>query len=154
MPAGTTFAGAGPAGADPVAPPSPTVVLVQSSNPALWDLATRSCPRDENGILKRIHWVDQAVALALGVRIGSIAAQPALGHRLREIKRAIPGEELQNQVNDYVNLALLDLLARGDIFLISVVASVPVQSQIVIAISYVNMRLPSPNGPSRISLGL
>lgn len=153
MSAGTTYAGAGPAGADPVGASSPTAVMVQSSNPALWDLATKQCLRDASGLLLRIHWVDQAVALALGIRVGSIASLPEMGHKLRQIKRAIPGQALQNQVEDYVNLALRALVDRQDIFVVRIVASVPVQSQIVIAISYMNLRLPSDSGLAKISIG-
>lgn len=141
MPAGSYAAGSGFAGADPVAAWSDPPKVIQTSNAALWDLSTRTVSRDEaTGLVKRIHWVDQAVALALGVPLGSLPSSPNLGHRLRLIKRAA-GPQLEAQVVDAVNLALADLLERRDISLISIVVNTTTRSQIVVAVSYVNLRL-------------
>lgn len=143
MGAGETWAGYAPAGTDLHPAYSAPAVLVQTSLAALWDLATRSVPRDEaTGLVKRIHWVDQAVALALGVQYGSLTSQPDLGHKLRQIKRAA-GPQLVNEVEDAVRLALVDLLDRGDIAVTSLVVTTPKVSQIMVALSYVNLRLPT-----------
>jgi phage gp46-like protein len=139
MPAGFFYAGAGFAGADPVAAPSTPAVVLQTSNAALYDLATRSVPRDENGLVKRVHWVDQAVALALGVSLGALPSSPTIGHRLRQIKRAA-GPKLATEAEDAVNEALADLLDRGDIAIITISVTTSVRSQIIVAVTYVNLR--------------
>lgn len=150
MPAGTTYAGAGPAGADPVGALSAPAILIQTSNAALWDVATKSVLVDAtSGLVKRIHWVDQAVALALGIPIGSLSSQPTLGHTLRLIKRG-DGPTLKAEVDDAVRLALKTLLDAGDIVVISVVTTTPIRSQIVVAVSYMNMRLPGAKFPDNL----
>jgi len=150
MSAGTTYAGAAPAGADPVGAYSDPAILVQSSNAALWDVATKTVLVDDTtGLVKRIHWVDQAVALSLGVQIGAIASQPTLGHTLRQIKRS-SGQKLEAEVRDAVRLALKTLLDNGDIVVTDIVTTVPVRSQIVVAVSYINLRIPNVKLPDNL----
>lgn len=141
--AGTTFAGAGPAGLDPVGVYSTPGILspTDGSQVALFDLATRSIPRDPTTLLvKRIHWVDQAVALALGITNGKVTAQPSLGNRLRLIRRNDP-KRLEAEVKDAVRVALLALTTRRDILVTNVQISQPVPSQTLVAVWYLNLRI-------------
>ncbi len=141
--AGTAPAGEGPAGLDPVAEPSTPGILVQpdGTQVAFFDLATRSFPFDPvTGRVKRIHWVDQAVALALGVTNGTLASQSSLGNRLRFIRRN-DRYRIEAEVTDAVRVALLALTGRRDIIVTSIDITQPVRSQIIVAVWYLNLRL-------------
>lgn len=142
MPAGTYPAGTGFAGADPItySPLNTAPRIVGSNSSVLYDLATKSVPRDANGFVKRTHWVDQAVSLAMGVQKGDLPSSPTIGNRLRRIKRA-SGEKLVSEVEDAVNEALFDLVSRGDITILAIAVNSAVRSQIIVAVSYVNLRL-------------
>lgn len=151
--AGAFPAGYGPAGLDPVGALSTPGILVQipGTQVALFDLASRSMPRDPAGLVKRIHWVDQAVALALGVTNGKLTATPKLGNRLRFIQRNDP-IRLEAEVKDAVRISLLALIDRRDILVTDVQVSQPVPSQILVRVWYLNLRLlTTPNLPDNLS---
>lgn len=136
MPAGIT-----PAGDSPVSfSPKAILPAIDGKQVALFDMATRSFPRDENGVLRTIHWVDQAVALALGVTNGKFTAQPSLGNRMRYIRRNSPAR-LQAEVEDAVRIALKSLHDRQDILVTRIDVSQPVRSQTLVVVWYVNLRL-------------
>lgn len=137
--AGTSPAGFGPAGAAPIvivapstAPPQPTA--------RLFDLGTRSFPIAANGSLATTHYVDQQVNLALGIEVGSVASVGTFGQTIRRIQR-LSGPRLQSQVNDAVNVALALLLRNGDIRLLGVAIDTSVRGRLVVAVSYLNLRL-------------
>jgi hypothetical protein len=141
--AGTTFAGAGPAGLDPVGSYSSPGILspIDGSQVALFDLASRSVPRDLTTFLvKRVHWVDQAVALALGITNGKLSSQPTLGNRLRLIGRNDP-QRLEAEVKDAVRVALLALTSRRDIVVTNIQITQPIRSQMIVAVWYLNLRI-------------
>jgi hypothetical protein len=145
MPAGFYSAGTGFSGADPVAAFSLPPKVLRTTNAALWDLSTKTVLRDEaTGLIKRIHWVDQAVALALGVQLGSVPSDPGLGHRLREIKRSSEAK-LKTACIDAVNQALSALIERNDIAVFAIAVNASVRSQIAVAVSYANLH----TNPSR-----
>lgn len=141
--AGMFAAGLGPAGLDPVGAYSAPGILSQldGTQVALFDLATKSVPRDATtGLVKRIHWVDQAVALALGITNRTLSSQPSLGNRLRLIQRNDP-LRLEAEVKDAVRVALLALVDRRDIIVTDLQISQPVRSQTVVAVWYLNLRI-------------
>lgn len=109
----------------------------------LFDISTKQFVRDPvTNLVKMVHWVDQAVALALGVNAGKFSAQTSLGNKIRQIRRNTP-ERLQSGVEDAVNVALASLLDRKDITLMSVRVTTPVVSQILVSVYYVNLRMPT-----------
>lgn len=153
--AGTSPAGIGPAGADPVGDYSSTAIVDLSGGGVLvsrFDLSTHSIPVDPvTGLIKRVHWVDQAVALALGVTNGKLTSQPSLGNRLRLVQRN-NRIRLQAEVNDAVRVALTALIDRGDIVVTDIQISIPVPSQTIVAVFYLNLRLsPTTKLPDNIS---
>lgn len=134
-PAGTTFVGA-----DAIQDPSAVGRLLHTELVPLYDLGTRTFPRNPvTGFLKLVHWVDQAVELALGITNGSFTAQSSLGNKLRSIKRA-GGNSLQANVLDAVQIALAVLLTRKDILVVDIAISTPIRGQIVVAPTYINLR--------------
>lgn len=149
--AGTSYLGAAPAGLDPVAALSASGIgtKVDGTQVALFDLATRSSPHDALGYVKRIHWVDQAVALALGITQGKLTSNKTLGNRLRMIPRG-DLRQLQAAVEDAVRIALARLLEQRDIVVTSIVTTSPIRSQLIVVVNYVNLRL-TPRTPSNIS---
>lgn len=148
MGAGQYAAGYYPAGFDPN-----TVTArkkVAQTDPVLFDLATHNTLRDADGLLKTIHWVDQAVALALGVDQGSFAAQSKLGNRLRRIKRSA-GPTVAAQCRDAVENALSALLNRRDIAISKLAVDTAVRNRIVVTVAYVNLRLRAVNNKPAIT---
>jgi hypothetical protein len=151
--AGTSGAGAGPSGADPVGEYSTPGIIKPPAGEmvAKFDLATHSVPRDVNGLVERIHWVDQAVALALGVTNGKLTSQSSLGNKLRLIKRNSP-LRLDAEVKDAVRVALFNLIDRRDIVVTDVQISQPARSQILVRVWYVNTHLsPASSLPDNIA---
>lgn len=139
----TQGAGVGLAGVD-FATTTPTSILPRSQFVPYFDLKTRTFPRDEvTGKMKLVHWVDQAVSLALGVAQGSLKSQPGLGHTLRKIKRAA-GLSLKASVEDGVRVALQALVERKDIGVTSIQVSTPIRGQILVAVYYINFHTQRP----------
>ena len=147
---GSVPAGAAPAGYDaPVYTSSLAASLAPQRQAVLYDPATRGAVRDPaTGMLRTVHWVDQAVALALTVNAGSLSANTTLGNRLRAIPRSA-GPRVRAEVEDAVREALSALLDRKDIGVTSVGVASPVRGQITVVVSYVNLRL-TPNVPRDI----
>lgn len=142
--AGEGLAGEFPMGAELITQPSPVGILVQSQYVPRFDLQTRSFPRDPvTGLLKLIHWVDQAVALALGITNGDFVPQSSLGNGLRKIPRNSP-QNLESAVVDVVRVALASLLNRGDIGVTEIIVQTQIRGRILVFLTYVNLRLPLP----------
>lgn len=110
-------------------------------NPVLFDAATKGTPRDADGFLKTIHWVDQVVALALGISKGSFNAQSSLGNVLSRIKRSA-GPTVPAAAEDAVRRALSGPLDRGDIEIKLLTVDTNVRNRIFVTVAYVNLRLP------------
>lgn len=139
MGAGSVKAGVLGAGADA---PVESGTIAPSAPPGyvpLFDIATKSFPRGPDGRLKFVHWVDQAVALALGVFNGAHASDPDLGNRLRTIKRIAPNK-LQAEVEDIVRLALKNLLDAGHIEVTQIIADGSIRGRTLTAVHYLNLR--------------
>lgn len=139
MGAGQNPAG-GVAGAFPIPGYSSKGSIPKSEFVPLFDLKTRTFQHDENGYLKLVHWVDQAVSFALGISQGDHKSQPTLGNRLRAIKRA-GGVTLQADVEDAVRNALSKLVERKDIGVTKMEIATPIRGMIYVAVYYINLRL-------------
>ncbi len=138
--AGSSPAGIAPAGSDPA---EKTGQAVGKRTPlvAYFDIKVRGFPRDPTtGKILLVHWVDQAVALAMGVTEGTLKSQPSLGNRIRLIKRN-SGRRIASQVEDEVKRCLRALIERGDIGITQIyVDAVSKRSQLLVALDYVNRR--------------
>jgi hypothetical protein len=139
------YAGQGPAGAQSVADYSAPGKTTKT-NAVYWDLQTKAVLRDSEGKVREMHWVDQAVALALGVTQGNHASDPTLGNRLRFIPRNSP-DKLQNAAEDEVRRVLKDLTDRADIVLLSIETNAQVRGRLIVIVKYINRHL-TPDDPS------
>lgn len=143
MGVGAFGAGEGPAGFDPVPSAAPFITVTLTAPE--YDPATRDNPGDESGALLSVHPVDQSVAMALHIPLGSIKSAPGTGidyARLKRTSRAV----MQDAVNDVVKNALSALIARGDIALLRSPLMPDAAGRPFFFVDYVNLRLPS-NGP-------
>lgn len=107
-----------------------------------FDLRTREFPPTEDGALQEVHWVDAAVALAIGFVLGSIPAAPEVGFntlRLKRISRLVAQQATTNEVR----ASLSALIANGDITLVSVEVETRAIGRLFTRITYVNERLQS-----------
>lgn len=129
-------------GADPVIPPgsprqvTPPVALRHTRDGRDFEL-------DANGFYREIHPVDQKVALALVIVEGSLSSVPEMGNRLRTINRVsqAKGRTLAEQ---YVRLALSDLLKNGDVSIVKVEVDNAIKGRLVVAVTYKNLRVNPP----------
>ncbi len=134
------------AGEDPVAALSaarnllPPLALV-------FDGATRTFLRDENGLLLSVHPVDQKVALALLMQQGKFASANTTGSTLREIKYLDP-QKVNTDATNRVNRALDAVLKPGDIKILKLEATQPTRWSISILFEYQNLR--DPNSRPRV----
>lgn len=141
MGAGAFPAGVGPAGHDPSAPAPANPAELPAA--ARFELFGQTFPRDTNGQLVGVHPVDQAVALALGIAIGTVAAVPNLGLDIARLKRT-RREAMQNAVNDVVRAALQSLIAAGDVQLLGSPLAENSAGRPWFYVDYINLRLPQP----------
>jgi hypothetical protein len=141
MPAGSYGAGVGPAGYDP-ATQSPASE-VAPTRALRFDLATRRFVEDGAGGFKDIHPVDQKVAFALGTEQGTLPSVPTFGQRYRARVNGIDPKQIPAVVADETRVVLGDLLAAGDIALLSVETDASVRGRVLIAVTYANLRDPN-----------
>lgn len=138
MGAGSSPAGRQPAGLDPVA--SPSAGGPKAPPAALWfDLATRKFVQNADGTMASIATEDQQVALALGVILGQVASVPALGNALRLLKRG-DNDSVTSQAIDAVQRGLKALLDRKDISVTDLTVTLPKRGQVLVSVSYLNLR--------------
>lgn len=124
MSAGSFGAGVGPAGLDPVALPSARLVLPPPA-PILFQLGTRGFVQNDDGTLQTVaNEVDQAVELALGIGVGTIASMPALGNTFRQITRIDPTKR-QATAESVVRNALANLIAKKYVLVTAVTLQPP-----------------------------
>lgn len=138
MPAGLYPAGVGPAGHAPVADPE---TLSVGTTPAAtrYDGAERGYRLDTDGHWEAIHPVDQEVALACLIPLGTVRSARTVGHTFRAL---VPGSpSLRADALDRARQALGRLLARGDV----VLDGVDVQdAPLVVSVRYRNLRSADP----------
>lgn len=136
MGAGSFAAGLGLAGLDPLPPANPPRNV---SPPAAlyFDGASRGFPLDAQGHYLGIHPVDQAVAVALIVSLGSLSSAPEVGAAFTSIKRV--GPSTVATATDYANRALATLVQAKKIQILGIVVTTPTRGSIVVTVSYVNL---------------
>ena len=151
MGAGSFGAGEGAAGEDiPTPPDAPRNVTPPAA--LLFDGRTRDFPLNAQGRYRRVHPVDQRVALALLIAYGTIASAPTVGDKVRRITKIV--KSTPGQVAGFVNEALDTMLRAGDIVLRDVqIETNRVNGTILLAVSYTNLRIQPPtNTTTRVNL--
>ena len=151
MGAGDFPAGEGPSGHTPQfgAPADNS-----TKRAAYFDMFLRSYPVDGSGELKAIHPVDQAVALALGIRLGGIASAAQTGLDVERLRRASRAT-LAITVRYVVAEALATLIGEGDIQFLGAPLTPDANGRPFFFVDYRNLRLPSRAvGPTRIPVRL
>lgn len=139
--AGATGAGELPMGQEAYTKASAIDSNLKSQYVPYFDIQTKSFIRDETGRLKLVHWVDQAVALALGVFNGAHAADPDLGNKINKIPRSAPNK-IQAEVEDAVRIALQRLVDGKHIGVLRIETDTKtVRGRILVAVHYINRRL-------------
>lgn len=138
--AGSSSAGSGPAGFDPIATSTGPLALA-AAQAWFYDPELRDFTIDDAGDALAVHPVDQAVAMASTVALGSLASAPDTGCDFDAIKSA-PRRNQQATVTDKVSLALAAFVDGGDIefFGAPIVQQGP--GRLLWAIEYANLRLP------------
>ncbi len=150
MGAGMFPAGSGPSGLDPLAPPSPPRSVTPPA--ALYfDGQTQGFPLDAQGHYVGIHPVDQAVALALIVRLGTLGSVPGLGAGFRNIRKITTSTG--TQATDMARIALASIVQAGDIMILDIQVETRRTGAVLIAVSYKNLRK-IPTKPTVIRLNV
>lgn len=150
MGAGAFAAGIGPAGFDPPLTPSRFAPVLPIAT--YYDPEARAFPLVA-GVLAALHPVDQAVALRLGIALGTVTAMPNLGLDQRRLRRTLP-EQMQDTVNDEVRLRLSDLIANEDITLLGSPLMPDAEGRPFFFVDYVNRRLPQGTPTTRVPVGI
>lgn len=148
MGAGSFPAGLGLCGLDPL--PNPVPPRSVTFPVALqYDGQSKDFLLDANGEYLSIHPVDQAVALALILGLGTISSAPSAGAAFRQIKRIT--NTTPKQAEDMVRAALRDLVNAKKISIVTInVETRMTQGSTLIDVTYVN--LVTKKSPTTISL--
>lgn len=146
MGAGNFRAGAGIAGVNPVIRTAPLLPLV-TPRAIFYDPSVRNYdPSVSDGQGGGIHPIDQIVATRLTIEQGTSASNPTLGMRVRARFNGAAPDQHQAIAQQEVQIALADLLAAGDVLVLSVVlATDPSNGAQGITVNYQNMRDPRVN---------
>lgn len=132
-------AGYGPAGYDPVIPPSaPRNVYPPAA--LRFDGQTRDFPLNANGFYENSHPVDQEVSLALCVSRGAIASASNVGNKLRTISRVSP-TVAETLARTYINEGLAPLVAAKSIQVDNITIDTSVPGRLLFAVTYLNLQL-------------
>lgn len=123
MGAGSSSAGAVAAGLAELTVSSPRKVP-DVSGAALFDPETRTYPFGDDDELEAEHPVWQRVALAVGLRRGSLPSTPNVGIAIERLKRATD-QTAQKEAEYAARVALADLIDAGDVKLGAVTAVLP-----------------------------
>jgi len=116
---------------------------------AKWDPNQRVVVLNSDGTVATVHYVDQQVALALGIELGSIPSAPSVGIRLSNI-RAASAATFDLAVRDSTVGALAALLRVRAITLGDPVTRIDIVSQYDPAgnsrwaVNYQNLLAPAP----------
>jgi hypothetical protein len=154
MPAGDYPAGQGPAGFDPVWVPTPPT-------PAFLPRAEFYDPFQKRFFLTQedrlglpaatpptyidMHPIDQIVALRGTTQKGQSKSATDLGTRIAAVCARQPSARVPQLAYQEVANVFADLIANGDILLLSVTADTSVRGRNLFTINYVNLRDPSTN---------
>jgi len=114
MGAGSFPAGSGPAGADPIQSGTPNGIVEPTA--IRYEGASKDFALDAAGNYRRVHPVDQAVAIGMMVRQGQLKSSPTIGNTLDQITY-LTGPNLKSNVENRVRTAnpIAALLASGSI---------------------------------------
>lgn len=137
MGAGSRRAGFGPSGVDPLPPPVPPRNVTPPA--ALWfDGATQDFLLDPvTGLYVPLNPVDQKVALALLVNLGSISSAPAVGASFRQIRRIT--YSTKTEATRAANDALVSLVTAGQIQIVGIVVDLYTFGGFAVAVTYTNL---------------
>ena len=147
MPLGDYALGDAPVGWDLPGPlPPPRNV---TPPPALFfDPAIRDVQVLANGQYRGQHPIDHTVTLRLFMVLGKIPVAPDTGSTVRSL--AIDTDaRMTADADARVRLVLADLLANGDVQLVSVVASAGRTGFARVRVSWINLRLPKGQQPAQ-----
>jgi len=140
MGAGAFPAGVGPAGADPLPVPFGATPPRNRTPPAalLFDGASQDFLLDPaTGLYREINPVDQQVALALLVNLGSITSAPEVGAPFRSILRITPSTK--TEATRMAQDALADLVQQQLIQVVTVEVDVYFEGGFAVAVQYRNL---------------
>ena len=132
--------GRGPLGFDPRTTTDGTVTPATSA--LLFDVSSKATLLDANGFARSVHPVDQEVALAIGVELGTLKSSPTVGLDYERLRSATRKTILAVAI-DAVNVALAGPLGRGDIKILGVQAETNA-GRISLIVEYVNLRTAKP----------
>lgn len=117
--AGDFPAGSGPAGSDPIitSPAAPTL----TPGAIRYEGRTRGWVMGDDGQYVKVHPIEQAVALSMCVRKGSLKSAPNVGNTLFEIEY-LGTPELGADIEDRVrnSFPLSQLVANGDVEIVRI----------------------------------
>jgi phage baseplate assembly protein W len=111
--------------------------------------------QNTNGTLSGVHPVDQQVALALFIELGSIPSAPEIGSKLRTVLSRTDPQQAYQTALDEVNRALALLYAQKAITLLSFALDQSTPGRSILAIGYTNLLDPryNPNNPALSNTG-
>jgi hypothetical protein len=137
VPAGGFPAGFGPAGLDPLPSSVPPRTITPPA--ALWfDGASQDYLYDPaTGLYLELNPIDQQVALALCLNLGSIASASGAGAGFRSIQRIT--RSTKTEVERDANDALLSLVQRRVIQIDSIAVDLYVLGGFAVAVTYENL---------------
>lgn len=139
------FPAQGQAGLDEVAAPLPRR-LVKLPWALLLDGWTRDVRLDDNGLYTETHPVDHKVEVAVFVEMGKLQSAPDIGGTIAKI--AIGEDDaMQRDAETRLRECLADLLAAGDIAIVSIRAFAAPRWRANVELKYQNLRLP--DNPTR-----
>jgi len=140
------FPAGGQAGLDDHAPPLPRR-QVRLPWALLLDGWTRDVRLDENGLYTETHPVDHKVEVAVFIEVGKLQSAPTIGGTV--VKIAVGEDDaMQRDAETRIRECLADLLAAGDIAIVSIRAFAAPRWRANVALTYQNLRLP-PDTPAR-----
>jgi hypothetical protein len=145
---GSFPAGSGPAGFDPVIISPPKAAVAQGA--IRYEGRTRGWVQADDGQYVKLHPVEQAVALAMCTRKGSLKSAPKVGNTLFEIEYVGGNPDLAADVEDRVLNAfpLSTLIASGDIEVIKIV--IDETNGLIVTLYFKNLRAQDPSKERRV----
>lgn len=134
------FPAGGQAGLDDLAPPLPRR-QVRLPWALLLDGWTRDIPLDANGLYAETHPVDHKVEVAVFIALGKLRSAPDIGGTVGDVQ---VGEDavMQRDAETRLRECLADLLAAGDIAIVSIRAFAAPRWRANVELKYQNLRLP------------
>lgn len=136
--AGSSLAGIVPAGFDP--PGTVGTARAVTLPQALYlDAATMDFPTDADGRYQEVHPVDHLVEMRLLPAAGSVPSDASVGSTLRDIEIG-PREQMTADARRIVSNRLADLIANGDVVILSVVAYASAPNRARVEVHYQNRR--------------